>query len=138
VGPISAGTAAPTLSQARKTVHNFLGVAVLEHNGSRACRFLTGAEQQRVARLGGPGATCREVFDRVQPSLRGVPNVEALNRLDVRATVRGGTAQVTARPRGQKPITFVLRRATRAELSAFGAPQDPWRIDAGATALLHH
>ena len=33
-------------------------------------------------------------------------------------------------------MTFVLRRATIAELNAFHAPQDPWRIDRDAEAVL--
>jgi hypothetical protein len=43
---------------------------------------------------------------------------------------------VSAQLPGGKPVTFVLRRATPAELNAFEATQVPWRIDAGVTSLL--
>jgi hypothetical protein len=53
------------------------------------------------------------------------------------ATVHGGRAVVTATPPGQPPARFGLVSATAAELNAFGAPQAPWRIATGATAVLH-
>jgi hypothetical protein len=50
--------------------------------------------------------------------------------------VRGERAEVVSPRPGLTPVTFVLRRATIAELNEFHAPQVPWRIDRGALAVL--
>lgn len=125
-------------TQAQQTVREFLIAAVLTDNAYLACQYLTPDEQRRIARLAGRGASCQEVFIAARPAFAGVQRVTELNALPLLTMVRGDRAVVLA-PRPQPapgPIRFVLRRATRAELNAFRAPQLPWRIASGATAVL--
>jgi hypothetical protein len=62
--------------------------------------------------------------------------VLGLRALPLRAAERGERAEVVTPRPGLTPVTFVLRRATIAELNEFHAPQVPWRIDRGALAVL--
>jgi hypothetical protein len=124
------------VAQAQDTVLGFLTAAVLNDDAYLGCQYLTPAEQVRVARLAGRGATCQDAIVASRPTFAGVRSVAQLKALHLRTVVRGDRADVIAQPPGGKPVTFVLRRATPAELNAFDAPQVPWRIDSGATALL--
>jgi hypothetical protein len=132
----AARTAPATVAQAQTTVRGFLVAAVLQHDAYLACRYLTPAERRRVARHAGPGADCQQAFVAAAPTFPGVRSVLGLQALRLRAVVRGERAEVAAPRPGLAPATFVLRRATIAELNEFQAPQVPWRIDRGALAVL--
>jgi hypothetical protein len=137
-GHAGAQAAPAPAAQAQETVREFLTAAVLNDDAYLACQYLTPAEQRRVARLAGRAATCQEAFIAAHPAFAGVRSITQLDALPLRTAVRGDRAVVLA-PRPQPaagPVRFVLRRATRAELDAFHAPQVPWRIAAGATAIL--
>ena len=121
---------------AQDTVRGFLTAAVLESDGYLACQYLTPAEQSRVARLAGEGETCLQAFVASRPAFPGVASEGELKELDLRTVVRGGRATVVVPRSRRKPVTFVLRRATRAQLAGFRAPQVPWRIQSGAAAAL--
>jgi hypothetical protein len=86
--------------------------------------------------LAGRGATCQEALVSSKPTFAGVQSEGQLKALPLRTAVHGDRADVVAQPPGGQPVTFGLRRATPAELDAFDAPQVPWRIDAGAEAVL--
>jgi hypothetical protein len=130
--------AAPTAPAATETVRQFLEVAVVQDNAYLACQYLTPVGQRQVARVAGPvpSTTCREALTATHPAFRGVGSVGAVKALDVRAAVHGDRATVTVSGNGAQPVTFGLRRATPAELDAYEAPQVPWRIDSGATAVI--
>jgi hypothetical protein len=133
----AAARAAPApVVQAEDTVRGFLIAAVVNDDAYLGCQYLTPAEQARVARLAGRGATCQEALVASQPRFAGVRSVAQLNAVRLRAVVRDDRARVSAQLPGGKPVTFILRRATPAELNAFEAPQVPWRIDSGVTSLL--
>jgi hypothetical protein len=132
----AASRAPAPVAQAQDAVLGFLTAAVLNNDAYLGCQYLTPAEQARVARLAGRGATCQDAFVASRPTFAGVRSLAQLKALRLRTVVRGDRAAVIAQPPGGKPVTFVLRRATPAELDAFEAPQVPWRIDSGATALL--
>jgi hypothetical protein len=137
-GHAQAGQAPSPAAEAQQTVREFLIAAVIDDNAYLACQYLTPDEQRRVARLAGRAASCQEAFIAAQPVFAGVRSVIEVKALPLRTTVRGDRA-VAIVPRRQPapgPIRFVLRRATRAELDAFHAPQVPWRIASGATAVL--
>jgi hypothetical protein len=124
------------VARAQDTVRGFLTAAVLNDDAYLACQYLTPAEQLRVARLAAPGATCQDAFVGSKPTFAGIQSEAELKALALRATVHGDRATVVAQRAGMGPVTFALRRATPAELDAFDAPQVPWRIDAGAAAVL--
>jgi hypothetical protein len=132
----AARTASPTVAEAQATVRDFLVAAVLQHDAYLACQYLTPAERRRVARHAGPGSDCQEAFVAAAPTFPGVRSVIGLRALPLRAAVRGERAEVVTPRPGLTPVTFVLRRATIAELNEFHAPQVPWRIDRGALAVL--
>jgi hypothetical protein len=132
----AARTAPATVARAQATVRGFLVAAVLEHDAYLACQYLTPAERRRVARHAGRRTDCQQVFVAAAPTFAGVRSVTQLRALRLRAVVRGERAEVVAPRPGLTPVTFVLRRATIAQLNAFQAPQVPWRIDRGALALL--
>jgi hypothetical protein len=132
-------TAAARPTPARRaveTVDAFLIAAVIDDDAYVACQYLTPGAQAAVARLA-RRPSCREALLATQPSFAGVGSVADLHRIGMRATVHGGRAVVTATPPGRPPARFGLVSATAAELNAFGAPQAPWRIATGATAVLH-
>ena len=132
----AARTAPATVAEAQTTVRDFLVAAVLQHDAYLACQYLTPAERRRVARHAGPGTDCQEAFVAAAPTFPGVRSVLGLRALPLRAVVRGERAEVVTPRPGLTPVTFVLRRATIAELNEFHAPQVPWRIDRGALAVL--
>ena len=126
----AASTPPAPVAEAQGTVRHFITAAVLQHDAYLACQYLTPAEQRRVAR---GTRDCQEAFVAASPTFDGGRSVTGLRALGLRAVVRGARAEVVAQhPR----VTFVLRRATIAELNAFHAPQDPWRIDRDAEAVL--
>jgi hypothetical protein len=129
-------TARPTAAAAAQTVRDFLASAVLDDSTYSACHYLTPAAQQSVARLAGGGQTCRDALTATQPSFASVHSEGALHALSLRATVRGGTAYVTATPRGRRSVTFVLRRTTPTEAAGYEAPSAAWRIAVGEVAVL--
>jgi hypothetical protein len=133
---VAARTPPASVAQAQDTVRGFLTTAVLADDAYLACQYLTPAEQQRVAQLAGRGATCQDAFVSSKPTFAGVQSEGQLKALPLRTAVHGDRADVVAQPPGGQPVTFGLRRATPAELDAFDAPQVPWRIDAGAEAVL--
>jgi hypothetical protein len=132
----AARTPPAPVARAQDAVLGFLTAAVVNNDAYLGCQYLTPAEQARVARLAGRGSTCQEALVAARPTFAGVRSVAQLKALRLRTVVRGDRAEVIAQPPGAKPVTFVLRRATPAELNAFDAPQVPWRIDSGATAVL--
>jgi hypothetical protein len=129
-------TTKPTAAAADRTVRDFLATAVLDDSAYPACQYLTAVEQQRVAALAGDGQTCRAALLTTQPSFDDIHSEGSLHALPLHAVVHGATADVTARPHGRPPTTFVLQRTTPAEAAAYEAPPSAWRIAGGATAVL--
>jgi hypothetical protein len=135
--PEHAAAARPTpAALAVDTVDGFLVAAAIDDDAYLACQYLTPAAQARVAQVAGR-PSCRKALLATRPSFAGVRSVEQLRRIGMRAAVHGDRAVVAATPPGQQPTRFGLERATPAELAAFGAPQVPWRIATGETAVLH-
>jgi hypothetical protein len=133
---VAATTVPAPAAQAQDTVRGFLTAAVLNEDAYLACQYLTPAERLRVARRAARGATCQDAFVASRPTFARIDSEARLKALSLRADVRGDRAVVVAQPPGARPVTFVLRRATPGELAAFDAPQVPWRIDAGAEAVV--
>jgi hypothetical protein len=130
-------TTRPTAAAATQTVRDFLATAVLEDNAYAACQYLTIAEQEEVARVAGGAQTCRDVLAASPPSFDGIRSEGALDALDPRAVVIGGSrADVTVARPGYPAVTFDLRRASGADALAFGAPSAAWRIASGVTSAL--
>jgi len=129
-------TAKPTAAAADRTVRDFLATAVLDDSAYPGCEYLTAAEQQRIAALAGDGQTCRAALLTTQPSFDGLQSEGSLHALPLHAVVHGTVADVTARPHGRPPVTFVLQRTTPAEAAAYEAPPSAWRIARGAPAVL--
>jgi hypothetical protein len=136
-GSAATSTASPTAGAAAQTVRDFLATAVLDDDAYVACQYLTSSAQQSVARLAGNDQTCRDALSATQPSFGAVHSEGALHALRLDTVVRNATADVTARPSGRQPVTFVLQRTTPAEASAYEAPSSAGRIADGATAVLH-
>jgi hypothetical protein len=135
----AAPTAPSPAEQAQATVRQFLVAAVLNNDAYLSCEYLTPAERRRVARASGPAKTCQEAFVAAHPGFPALTSVTAVDALSMRTTVNGDRAVVLV-PRQQPlraPLRFGLRRATTAELNEFHAPQVPWRIASGATAIVH-
>jgi hypothetical protein len=130
-------TTRPTAAAAAQTVRDFLATAVLEDNAYAACQYLTIAEQEEVARIAGGDQTCRDVLTASSPSFDGIQSEGALDALDPRAVVVGGSrADVTVARPGYPAVTFVLQRASGADALAFGAPSAAWRIASDVTSAL--
>ena len=129
-------TTRPTADAADQTLRDFLATAVLDDSAYPACQYLTAAEQQRVATLAGDGQSCRAALLATQPSFDAIHSEGSLHALPLHAVVHGDTADVTARPHGRPPATFVLQRTTPAEAAAYEAPPSAWRVARGATAVL--
>jgi hypothetical protein len=127
--------AAATAQTAQLTVRHFLTRAVVEDAPFAACQYLTPNAQREVARLA-QAPTCRDAFTAAAPAFDGIRSVGDVNSLPMRAGVSGDRATVVATPAHHPPATFVLARATPAELFAYQAPPDPWRIDNGEQVVL--
>lgn len=131
----ASSTASDSTRAAVQTVRDYVTAATLDQAGETACNYLTLHEQQVVARLAGPDAVCREAFSDTQPPSRVPGSVHAIRALAVTATLRNGQARVML-GEGSRALSFVLRRATAIEQSAFDAPPSHWRIAAGAASVL--
>ena len=127
-------TATPA-GQAADTVRQFLVTAVVDDNPYLACQYLTGSQQRAIARLAA-APSCRDAFTAATPAFAGIQSAADVHALRIGVRLLGDRATVSVTGHGARPTTFVLRRATPAELNAFQAPQAPWRIDSGATAVL--
>jgi hypothetical protein len=136
-GSAATSTARSSAGAAAQTVRDFLADAVLDDNAYAACQYLTPTAQQSVARLAGDGQTCRDALTATSPSFGAVHSEGALHALRLDTVMRGDTADVTARPSGRQPVTFVLQRTTSGEAATYEAPSSAWRIADGATAVLH-
>jgi hypothetical protein len=132
----SRSTGRPQAAGAAQTLRDFLVNAAVDDNAYAACEYLTPGEQQRVAGAAGQGQTCRDALTATPPALAGVATAGRVRRLHMRTVVRGGRARIAVSGAGRTSLTFLLRRATPAELEAFEAPPAAWRIASGATALL--
>jgi hypothetical protein len=130
----SAGTRA-TARSAGETVRQFLLLAIVEDDAYPSCRYLTTGEQAAIARLVG-APSCRMALTSSTPSLDGVQDEAAVDRLRIGVTLEGGRAQAIVSGRGRSPVSFTLVRATPEEAEAFEAPATPWRIASGAEALV--
>ena len=126
---------APTAQAAVQTVRSFVVTSVIDDNPVLACKYMTATAQQRVARLS-DAPSCQAALTATAPTWPGVQSVADVESLPMRATLQRDRASVVAVGPGRKPVTFVLRPATPAELFAFEAPGEPWRIESGFQALL--
>jgi hypothetical protein len=140
VGCVALGTALGRENRAASpagTVRAFLTDAVIDRNGVVACRYLTPRERQLVEAATSRGASCAIALSASALRLggRNILQESSLKRLDYRVDERGGHAQVTLGS-GAAAHTFILRRATSAELREFQPPPTHWRIDSGAEGLL--
>jgi phosphatidylglycerophosphate synthase len=127
--------AAGTARSADETVRQFLLEAIVEDDAYPSCQYLTTGQQATLARQAG-ATSCRLALTSTSPSLDGVENEGDIDRLKIRATVVGDRATAVVSGRDRPPVTFTLARATPAEVEAFEAPSTPWRIAAGAEALV--
>ena len=120
------------------TVRQFLADAVVDDDGFQACRFLTPAEQKRVALRGATARSCGEALDRAQLRLgdKTYATIRAIyGDLDAGAVQPDGRAIVRIR-HGGRSHSFVLVPATPSQRIDYGAPAMPWRIDRGAATLI--
>jgi hypothetical protein len=132
----AASTASDGTGAAVQTARDYVTAAAVDQDGEQACGYLAAPEQQRVARLAGPHATCREEFGDTGRLAPGIPgSVHAIGALAVTTTVREGRVRVVL-GHGSGALSFVLRHATAAEGAAFNAPPSAWRITEGATSVL--
>lgn len=120
---------------ATTTVRDFLTSSAVDGQGYHACQYLTPAEQAHVAALEGKSASCTDVLTSSPAALFGLNTNHGIEHLTLHATVRGGTADVTATEPGQAPVAFVLTPTTAGDSSAFASPATGWRIASGATQL---
>jgi len=118
------------------TVRGFL-VDTLDSDGFGACQYLGPSGVRAVRAMAQPNTDCEAVLPwaRLRLGPDDVDTEAAVKALgfDVRESATRATVTVTAAGASH---TFELRRATSAELDAYGAPPTPWRIDGGVATLL--
>jgi hypothetical protein len=122
-------------SGAVETVREYVSATAADQAGEKACSYLTAGEQQRVARLVGPHAVCREAFSNTDPAAGGAAAIRAIQTEPATATISNGQARVVLGS-GSGASAFVLHRATAGDASDFYAPTTDWRIASGALAVL--
>jgi hypothetical protein len=131
----TSSTATDSTGAAVQTARDYVTAAALDQNGENACGYLTAREQERVARLAGPNAVCRDAFSDVQAASTVPGSVHAVQGLAVTTKVHGTQVDVLL-GRGSGALSFVLRHATASERLAFDAPPSAWRVTRGATSVL--
>jgi hypothetical protein len=119
------------------TVRDFLIAAVAERNGLGACAYLTPHAVDEVLAAEPHGAQCRTVLLSAGLTLgsQAVRLESTFKGLTYDVEQRSARARVTVRGYGGAH-TFLLRKATQAELSEFQPPPTSWRIDSGVSALV--
>jgi hypothetical protein len=118
------------------TVRGFLGAAVVDNDGERACGYLTA--RARIA-FEGPKlgrSTCQIFFGGAALDLGGLA-VTSDGRVDALhyAVRRAGPERIVTVSHAGQSIRFTLRQGNEVELSEFRGPDTPWRIDAGVDRL---
>jgi hypothetical protein len=117
----TAATSSGTGAAATQTIREFLVAAYVDGDGDAACGYLSLGEQDKLAAAETSGA-CSDALEALttDKQVRDLPAGVTLS--DGAATVRIGGG------------VFVLRPATGAEQSQFGAPPTYWRIASGVSA----
>ena len=119
-------------------VRQFLVNAAVENNGREACRYLTAPEKAQVAVRGGSPASCGNAFDSATVRLGGKPygtEWSVDHGLTYRTTLAGNVVLVRA-SHGAASLAFGVVPATAVDRAEFEGPATPWRIAAGATAIV--
>ncbi|WP_320669216.1 hypothetical protein [Patulibacter defluvii] len=116
-------------------VRDFLGEALAQQNGQRACDYLTQEAQQKIAAAQGVGGACRDSFEKAYLVDDGdiVQDTAAVNDLDYSTQVDGDTATVTVKA-GDRELRFELEHS--GGLGNLYEPETPWRIVGGAEPLV--
>lgn len=117
------------------TVRDFLGSAVVNHDGFAACRYLT--PRARVSfEASSAGQTCESWFGGAELTLGGmqVQSNAQLGQVTYRILTRGADRLVQVSQRGQS-VSFLLRPADGTDANEFHAPPTHWRIDSSVAAL---
>ena len=120
------------------SVRQFLADTVIDNDGFQGCRYLTPAEQQRVARRADSPHSCGEALDWARLHLGGESYRsirQIYDGLSASAVRRGRDAVVDIR-HGRQSRSFILVPATPAQRNDFDAPPMPWRIDRGVAQLV--
>ena len=121
------------------TVREFLADTVIGNGGYQdGCRYLTPAEQKRVALRGSTGHSCGESLADAQLRLGGKTYTTARQIYDDlgAGAVRPGHTAVVKIWHGGHSHRFVLVPATAAERNDYGAPHTSWRIASGVASLV--
>ena len=121
------------------TVRKFLADTVIGSGGYQdGCRYLTPAEQKRVALRGSTAHSCGESLDDAELRLGGktyTTTRQIYDDLGAGAVRPGHTAAVRIWHGGHSH-RFVLVPATAAERNDYGAPPTSWRIASGVASLV--
>lgn len=132
----------------RSAVHQLLRATIGQANGQRACALLTEAARDRFDRTS--AGTCRNALNTAITAFPGSETgSEGMDRgaedVDLKSTVDGDRATVTASRGGGPPLSFEVVRLSEEELEddtkdadqAVGsAPRSEWRVDRGAEQLV--
>ncbi len=116
-------------------VRDFLGEALVQQNGQRACDYLTQDAQAAIAATGPVGSACREAMEKAELVDDGeaVVNTGEVNDLSYETTTEGHEATVKVDANGRE-LTFTLKHDDG--LGNLYEPETPWRITGGAEALV--
>lgn len=121
------------------TVRQFLASTIIGTGGfQNGCRYLTPAEQKRVALRGSTAHSCGEALAHARLRL-GHKTYTTTRQIDddLDANAAGaGRAMAVRIWHGGRSHVFVLVPATSAERNDFMAPATPWRIDSGVASLV--
>lgn len=119
------------------TVRDFLIVAVVDHDGVDACRYLTPHATRQAIATQPPNTTCSLALSSARLVLGSdnVRNEAAVKRLTYNVRQQGDRAWVSVSADGATR-TFVLRKATANQLVGYDLPHSSWRIDSGVALLL--
>ena len=130
--------AAEVASTPSDAVRLFLTAAAIDNDGLQACRYLTPAARATVAARGGPMQRCSAELDAAALRLGGKSfTTEGSIDHGLAYSARYSQGRATVRiSYGNGSRSFVLVPADRAERNEFSAPATPWRIAAGATAVV--
>ena len=114
------------------TVRDYLVVAVVDHDGVDACRYLTPHATRQVIAVQPPGTTCSLALSSARLVLGRdhVRDEAAVKELAYNVRVRGDRAWVRVSADGAAR-TFVLRKAPASRLAGYDLPHSPWRIESG-------
>ena len=119
-------------------VQQFLVNAVGDNNGREACRYLTAAEKAQVGLRGGSPVSCGNAFDTATLRLGGKTygTERSVDHGLTYTTTPEGNVMLVRVSHGTASLDFGVVPATAVDCADFDAPATPWRIAAGATAIV--